>query len=67
MKKYPAYALEKTASASDRAERDALRAGLDRIIEEEIGLVFAKVLEHCAVFADTQEGYLQFEHFVETV
>ena len=67
LKKYPAYAPEKTASAADQAERDALRAGLDRIIEEEIGLVFAKVLEHCAVFADTEEGHLQFEHFVETV
>ena len=67
LKKYPAYAPEKLASVTDRAERDALRAGLDRIIEEEIGLVFAKVLEHCAVFADTQEGHLQFEHFAETV
>jgi UDPglucose--hexose-1-phosphate uridylyltransferase len=67
LKKYPAYAPEKLASVADETRRAALRADLDRIIEEEIGLVFAKVLEHCAVFADTQQGHLQFEHFAETV
>ena len=48
-------------------DRTELMDTLDRIIEEEIGLVFAKVLEHCAVFADTEEGHIQFEHFAGTV
>ncbi len=67
LKKYPAYSPEKLGAVTDEEERAALRVKLDRIIEEEIGLVFAKVLEHCAVFADTEEGHIQFEHFAETV
>ena len=67
LKKYPDYAPEKLAGVRDEESRAALRNELDRIIEEEIGLVFAKVLEHCAVFADTEEGHIQFEHFAGTV
>ena len=67
LKKYPDYAPEKLAGVRDQDSRAALRNELDRIIEEEIGLVFAKVLEHCAVFADTEEGHIQFEHFAGTV
>lgn len=67
LKKYPDYAPEKLAGVRDQDSRAALRNELDRIIEEEIGLVFAKVLEHCAVFADTKEGHIQFEHFAGTV
>jgi UDPglucose--hexose-1-phosphate uridylyltransferase len=67
LKKYPDYAPEKLAGVRDEDSRAALRNELDRIIEEEIGLVFAKVLEHCAVFADTEEGHIQFEHFAGTV
>lgn len=67
LKKYPEFTGEKPAASCDEAERAALREKLDRIIEEEIGLVFAKVLEHCAVFADTKEGREQFEHFTASV
>ena len=73
LKKYPEFAPEKLVELRDagtegaREEIRALRTSLDRVIEKEIGLVFAKVLEHCAVFADTQEGHEQFEHFVKTV
>ena len=67
LRKYPAYSREGLASVTDASARADLRERLDRILEEEIGLVFAKVLEHCAVFADTEEGHLQFEHFVRIV
>ncbi len=67
LKKHPAFAPAQLAKILDEESRATLRAGLDRIIEEEIGLVFARVLEHCAVFADTEEGHIQFEQFVETV
>ena len=67
LKKHPAFAPAQLAEILDEESRATLRAGLDRIIEEEIGLVFAKVLEHCAVFADTEEGHNQFEQFVEKV
>lgn len=67
LKKYPAYTGEKPAAAREEAERTALREKLDRIIEEEVGLVFARVLEHCAVFADTKEGHGQFERFIAIV
>ncbi len=67
LNRYPDFAPDRIAAVQDEELRAGLRAKLDRIIEEEIGLVFARVLEHCAVFADTPEGHIQFEHFAETV
>ena len=67
LKKYPAYAPQALAAVTDAAERADLRTGLDRIIEEEIGLVFARVLEHCAVFADSPAGRGQFDRFIQSV
>lgn len=67
LNRYPDFAPDRMAAVQDEELRAGLRAKLDRIIEEEIGLVFARVLEHCAVFADTPEGHIQFEHFAETV
>ena len=37
---------------------------VDRIIQDEIGIVFAKVLEHCGVFKDDEEGRSAFSRFV---
>ena len=67
LKKYPAYAPQALAAVTNAEARAAYRENLDRIIEKEIGLVFAKVLEHCAVFADTEEGHAQFEKFAAVV
>jgi UDPglucose--hexose-1-phosphate uridylyltransferase len=52
--------------AADRV--DAVSAAtLHAIIQEEIGLVFAQVLEHCAVFANDDEGARAFARFLECV
>ncbi|MDO5131490.1 MAG: UDP-glucose--hexose-1-phosphate uridylyltransferase [Eubacteriales bacterium] len=67
LRKYPAYSAAELEKVTDPAARAALREELDRIIEKEIGLVFAQVLEHCAVFADTEKGHVQFEQFIRTV
>jgi len=67
LKQYPEYAPEQLAFVTSGEERAQLRADLDRIIEKEIGLVFSRVLEHCAVFADTEQGAVQFEQFVRVV
>ena len=40
---------------------------IDGIIEKEIGIVFAEVLEHCGVFKDTEAGRAQMHRFVESV
>ena len=37
------------------------------IIEKEIGIVFAEVLEHCGVFKDTEAGRTQMHRFAESV
>ncbi len=67
LEKYPAYQPAALAGQKDPAVFGQLRTVLDRIIEKEIGLVFARVLEHCAVFADTEQGHIQFEDFLKTV
>ena len=64
---YPQYSPAQLAFVTNEEERAQLRADLDRIIEKEIGLVFSRVLEHCAVFADTEQGAAQFEQFVRVV
>jgi UDPglucose--hexose-1-phosphate uridylyltransferase len=52
--------------AADRV--DAVSAStLHAIIQEEIGLAFARVLEHCAVFANDDEGARAFARFLECV
>ena len=40
---------------------------IDKIIEDEIGIVFARVLEHAGVYKDTEEGRTHFMKFVESV
>ncbi len=60
--RYPAYAPENVGALDE-----AGRAALDGIVEQEIGQVFAQVLEHCAVFADDEEGRAAFARFVGAV
>ncbi|MCD7882888.1 MAG: UDP-glucose--hexose-1-phosphate uridylyltransferase [Lachnospiraceae bacterium] len=43
------------------------REDIDRIIEDEVGLVFSKVLEHAGVYKRTAEGQAAFLRFVESV
>lgn len=40
---------------------------IDKIIKDEIGLVFAKVLEHAGVYKRTPEGIAAFKRFAESV
>lgn len=40
---------------------------IDKIIEDEIGLVFAKVLEHAGVYKRTADGIMQFKKFAAGV
>ncbi len=42
-------------------------ANIDKIIEDEIGIVFAKVLEHAGVYKRTPEGLSAFLKFTESV
>ena len=59
LEKYPDYAPEKIA-AGEKPSKETL----DGIIEQEIGLVFAKVLEHAGVYKDTEEGHAAFHRFI---
>lgn len=59
LSRHPEFSPERIATADVSA--------LDKVIEDEIGLVFAKVLEHCAVFDASDEGRQAFGRFVESV
>lgn len=43
------------------------KENIDKIVKDEIGLVFAKVLEHAGVYKRTPEGILAFKKFAESV
>ena len=43
------------------------KENIDKIIKDEIGIVFAKVLEHAGVYKRTPEGILAFKKFAESV
>ena len=43
------------------------KENIDKIIKDEIGLVFAKVLEHAGVYKRTPEGISAFKKFAESV
>ena len=64
IQKYPDYEPGHVQSVTNKREQ---AEQLRHIIEEEIGLVFAKVLECCGVFKDTEEGNAGFMKFIETV
>ena len=43
------------------------KINIDEILKEEIGHVFAHVLEDCGVFKDTEEGTAHFLQFIASV
>lgn len=67
------YKDEKTAPHADWAYGFMKKYGeinssnIDKIVEDEIGLVFAKVLEHAGVYKRTDEGKKAFLKFTESV
>ncbi|MEE1005970.1 MAG: UDP-glucose--hexose-1-phosphate uridylyltransferase [Acutalibacteraceae bacterium] len=51
-----------------RAKYDLItKENIDKIIKDEIGIVFAKVLEHAGVYKRTPEGISAFKKFAESV
>ena len=40
---------------------------IGKIIEDEVGIVFMKVLEHAGVYKRTPEGAAAFARFIESV
>ena len=51
-----------------RAKYDLItKENIDKIIKDEIGLVFARVLEHAGVYKRTPEGIKAFKKFAESV
>ena len=59
--KYPEFKPENVVKNEENAAR------FTQILKEEIGLVFAKVLEHCGVFKDDEAGRAAFDAFVEKI
>ena len=54
------WAMDITSRRKDEITADKI----DHVIEEEIGLVFAQVLEHCGVFKDDEKGMQGILRFV---
>lgn len=51
-----------------RAKYDLItKENIDKIIKDEIGIVFAKVLEHAGIYKRTPEGISAFKKFAESV
>ena len=62
LERHPEFAPENVSELGD-----AGAAALETVIEDEIGQVFAQVLEHCAVFADDERGRAALDRFVASV
>ena len=60
--RHPEYAPENVATASDQ-----VKEALSSVLQEEIGQVFAQVLEQCAVFADDATGHKAMAKFIASV
>lgn len=64
--------VPKIASHADWAEafckeREVTKENVQKVIEEEIGKVFAKVLEHAGVYKRDKDGQRYFERFISYV
>jgi UDPglucose--hexose-1-phosphate uridylyltransferase len=62
-------ALAKHADWAEKfiSENEITADNVNQIIQDEIGKVFSKVLEHAGVYKRTAEGFSAFEKFVEYV
>ncbi|MEE8885835.1 MAG: UDP-glucose--hexose-1-phosphate uridylyltransferase [Eubacteriales bacterium] len=63
LSRHPEYRPENLKA--DAAENPETVRKFQEILKEEIGVVFAKVLECCGVFKDTEEGRAAFRKFAE--
>ena len=62
--------IEKHADWADEIRKkyaSITEENVTRIVQDEIGLVFAQVLEHAGVYKRTQEGRRAFERFIQTL
>ncbi|MCD7731247.1 MAG: UDP-glucose--hexose-1-phosphate uridylyltransferase [Oscillospiraceae bacterium] len=61
--------LEKHADWAEKfaSERSVTAENVDEIIKDEIGKVFAQVLEHAGVFKRTEDGMAAFSRFIQSV
>ena len=63
--RHPEFAPDAVLSYKGGPER--LRADWDEVLQNEIGLVFSKVLEHCGVYKDDETGRSGFDAFLRAV
>ena len=62
--------LEKHADWADELKlkySDINKDNVDKILKDEIGIVFSKVLEHAGVFKRTLDGAAAFMRFIESI
>ena len=60
LEKYPAFRPENLTAETTKED-------FEQILRDEIGLVFANVLEHCGVFKETEAGLSGFLKFADSV
>ena len=67
------HAIEEISQHADWADEirnkytDINEGNIDAIIQDELGIVFSKVLEHAGVYKDTEEGRRGFDAFIKYV
>ncbi len=66
LERHPAYQPERMKARGTEVPETA-REELQRILEDEIGEVFARVLEDAGVYKDTEEGRAAFVRFTEAL
>ena len=54
-------------SSASEYERGQLEAKIDQIIKDQIGIVFAQVLEHAGVYKDDDKGRSGFDRFIASL
>lgn len=60
----PSAAKHKDWALSVLHKRTVTRENAEQILKEEIGHVFARILEHAGVFKQTEEGRAAFRRFI---
>ncbi len=61
------YQPEQIAVALEKSGRENVEENLEKLLQEEIGQVFARVLEDAGVYKDSEEGRAAFLRFVEAI
>ena len=59
--------MNKQQGTIEEISKEITKENIDQILQDEVGKVFAKVLEDAGVFKRTKEGQEAFEKFIKSL